>query len=156
MLFRSAVAEEPVASPPELSVEEPSKPEPPVIPKPVNGAAHSLPKLNGSTPQALPVEPAAAAPAPPPPAAQHAYAPASASADVKPSIKASVPSVPASSEKEALVARRNDIENPPEKPAEPEGSKKKSSFVTRTLWTFIMIGGFICESHTSPSQSASC
>ncbi|KAI0373916.1 phosphatidate cytidylyltransferase [Pilatotrama ljubarskyi] len=55
----------------------------------------------------------------------------------------------APSEKEALAARRSDIESQPQKqvqqqpPEQVEKAKKKSSFVTRTLWTFIMIGGFI-------------
>ena len=30
-------------------------------------------------------------------------------------------------------------------PEESEKVKKRASFVTRTLWTFIMIGGFISE-----------
>ncbi|KAJ2967091.1 hypothetical protein NUW54_g13612 [Trametes sanguinea] len=50
-----------------------------------------------------------------------------------------------------MASRRNDIENPPEQkqqqqqppPEDAEKAKKKASFVTRTLWTFIMIGGFI-------------
>ncbi|KAI0779489.1 cytidylyltransferase family-domain-containing protein [Fomes fomentarius] len=119
------------------------KPEP-IAPKPANGTAHSLPKANGSTPPVPAPEHAIATPAPAVPPVQHAYTiPAPVPADVKPPLQASVPPVPASSEKENHVARRNDIENPPLKPPQPGDTKKKSSFVTRTLWTFIMIGGFI-------------
>lgn len=120
------------------------KPEP-IAPNPANGNAHSLPKANGSTPPVPPSEHAIATPAPAVPPVPHAYTiPAPVPADAKPPLQASVPPTPASSEKEH-VARRNDIENPPVKPPQPGDSKKKSSFVTRTLWTFIMIGGFICE-----------
>ena len=62
---------------------------------------------------------------------------------------ASVEKAPVPSEKGSpVVPRKTDIENPPEKPVAPEQSeqvKKRQSFLTRTLWTFIMIGGFICE-----------
>ena len=69
---------------------------------------------------------------------------------------AGIPAAAASSEKEALSARRTDIENPPEKPPapvveDPEKAKKRQSFLTRTLWTFIMIGGFISESTSRAS-----
>ena len=48
------------------------------------------------------------------------------------------------------MAQRTDVENPPDKPPAPvvvdsERVKKRQSFLTRTLWTFIMIGGFISE-----------
>ena len=108
----------------------------------VNGTAHPDSQVNGSTPQA-PVEPAA--PSPP-----VYHAPTPVPAEVKPSMPANTPAAPASSEKETLNARRTDIENPPEKqPAsiveDTEKVKKRQSFLTRTLWTFIMIGGFISE-----------
>ncbi|KAI0663407.1 cytidylyltransferase family-domain-containing protein [Cubamyces menziesii] len=106
-------------------------------PKPANGAAHPLQEANGSASQPPAPEPVVAPPepskydAPPPP---------------EPKPVASIPS-----EKEALATRRNDIENPPEEKQQhqqleqeqAEKAKKKSSFLTRTLWTFIMIGGFI-------------
>ena len=108
-------------------------------PKPANGAAHPLQEANGSASQPPAPEPVVAPPeppkydAPPPP---------------EPKPVASIPS-----EKEALATRRNDIENPPEEKQQhqqleqeqAEKAKKKSSFLTRTLWTFIMIGGFISE-----------
>ncbi|KAI0675415.1 cytidylyltransferase family-domain-containing protein [Trametes maxima] len=123
----------------------------PVVVKPANGAAH-LRKSNGS---ALPTPAPAPTPSPvPAPAPRKTEAPSPPASNIpsqvetKPLVQPSPASVP--SEKEALVSRRNDIENPPEKKKQEqppvqtaEQGKKKSGFVTRTLWTFIMIGGFI-------------
>ncbi|KAL1945801.1 hypothetical protein VTO73DRAFT_1803 [Trametes versicolor] len=106
--------------------------------KPTNGVAHPVEVANGSIASAPAPEPSV----PPPPS--H---PAPPPVDAEPVAQFST--VPAPLEKAIPVARRTDIENPPEKkPAEPspqdaEKAKKKASFVTRTLWTFIMIGGFI-------------
>ncbi len=111
-----------------------------VAPKPVNGAACSLPQVNGSAPSAPPKEPLAPAPAAPSPPVRHGPVPVSA-----PESKATF----APSEKAAPApSRRTDIENPPEKQLtaeQKEQVKKRASFLTRTLWTFIMIGGFISE-----------
>ncbi|KAI0645817.1 cytidylyltransferase family-domain-containing protein [Trametes meyenii] len=121
----------------------------PVTVKPANGTAHSH-GSNGSA-HLAPAPAQASVPAPVPRAVEAPSPPTyltPSQTETKPSVPA--PPAPAFSEKEALVARRNDIENPPEKkkqeqpPAQTaEQAKKKSSFVTRTLWTFIMIGGFI-------------
>ncbi|PIL35973.1 transporter [Ganoderma sinense ZZ0214-1] len=116
-----------------------AKAEPVLAPKPVNGAARSLLKVNGSAPSAPPKEPPAPAPAVPSPPVRHVPAPASAPESKPPSY---IPSEKAP----ASPPRRTDIENPPEKqltPEEKEQVKKRASFLTRTLWTFIMIGGFI-------------
>ncbi|KAH9929609.1 phosphatidate cytidylyltransferase [Epithele typhae] len=103
-----------------------------VVSKPVsNGAAYPATKANGSAPRDPPAE---TTPAP------------AAVPSVKPLTPASEPAAPASSEKDAHVVRRPDIESPPEKAPTVEDSekvKKRQSFITRTLWTFIMIGGFI-------------
>ncbi|RPD78685.1 hypothetical protein L226DRAFT_610550 [Lentinus tigrinus ALCF2SS1-7] len=132
-----APIEEPAAadvvepSPVEEVVEEVRAPQP-VAPKPANGAAHSSVATNGSAPQAPTNEHPSAAPSPPPPAYNTPAA-------VKPT--------PAPSEKVSnLAPRKIDIETPLEKSVAPEQSeqvKKRQSFLTRTLWTFIMIGGFI-------------
>ncbi|KAI8993995.1 cytidylyltransferase family-domain-containing protein [Trametes punicea] len=108
----------------------------PAAAKRANGSAHST-EANGSASHSLAAEPEIA-PFPLPPVYRSPPA-----AETK-------PPAPTTSEKEPL-ARRNDIENPPEQkrqqqqpPSEDvEKAKKKSSFLTRTLWTFIMIGGFI-------------
>lgn len=124
---------------PEPVVEAKARPEV-VAPKPVNGAARSLPKVNGSAPPA-PLKESSAAPSPP---VRHVPTPVPA-AEPKPLVQATF----APSEKEAPAPpRRSDIENPPEKQLtaeEKEQVKKRASFLTRTLWTFIMIGGFISE-----------
>ena len=158
---RSQDSTPPVATSPVImdalaaSLEEDKTPEPePVVeakakveviaPKPVNGAARSLPKVNGSAPSAPPKEPPAPAPAPPSPPVRHVPAPASAPESKPPAQPSFAPSEKVS----ASPPRRTDIENPPEKqltPEQKEQVKKRASFVTRTLWTFIMIGGFISE-----------
>lgn len=135
------VAAEPEKLPVKELVQPPSKP---VAPKPANGVAPSKEATNGSTPQVSASAPAA--PSIPPPSTHNAPSPVEA----KPVAQPAPSSAP--SEKQALAARRNDIENPPvEKqhrpsPADVEKAKKKSGFLTRTLWTFIMIGGFISRS----------
>ncbi|KAI0335109.1 hypothetical protein GY45DRAFT_1317622 [Cubamyces sp. BRFM 1775] len=137
-LSGSAVQEpEKVEEPEALPVKELVQPVPEhATPKPANGAAHPH-EANGSASQPAAPEPVVALPEPP---RRDAPVPA----DPK-------PAAPAPSEKEAVAARRNDIENPPEQKQQQqqleqeqaEKAKKKSSFLTRTLWTFIMIGGFI-------------
>lgn len=135
----AAEVPEKVEEPEALPVKELVKQVPePAVPKPANGAAHPH-EANGSASQPPAPEPVVALPEPPsydaPPAPE-------------PKPVASIPS-----EKEALATRRNDIENPPEEKQQQqqleqeqvEKAKKKSSFLTRTLWTFIMIGGFISE-----------
>ncbi|KAI9067288.1 hypothetical protein FKP32DRAFT_1588649 [Trametes sanguinea] len=105
--------------------------------KPANGSAH-VHEANGSASH--------------PPAAQPEIAPFPLPPMPKvPPQSEPTPASPTTSEKQAVASRRNDIENPPEQkqqqqqppPEDAEKAKKKASFVTRTLWTFIMIGGFI-------------
>ncbi|CDO69135.1 hypothetical protein BN946_scf185042.g37 [Trametes cinnabarina] len=128
--------EEPEALPAKELVQHAPEPAPY---KPTNGSAH-VHEANGSATHTAAAEPEIAPfPLPPPYQVPSQADPQSAT--------------PATSEKQSLPSRRNDIENPPEQkqqarqqrpsPEQVEKAKKKSGFVTRTLWTFIMIGGFI-------------
>ncbi|RDX54858.1 hypothetical protein OH76DRAFT_1397170 [Lentinus brumalis] len=107
----------------------------PAVPTPANGTAHSSVTANGSAPQAAPAKHSSSdSPLLPPPAYN------------VPDVPAAVEAAPTPSAKGSTLAPRNDIETPPEKAVAPEQSeqvKKRQSFITRTLWTFIMIGGFV-------------
>ncbi|KAF9465042.1 cytidylyltransferase family-domain-containing protein [Collybia nuda] len=104
---------------------------PPATTSPVNEPGRPDAKLNGTTETLAPLEPR--------PVAQEM--PVSVP---QPPVVAPLPPFVEADTKPVRSSQANHVTPPPQKQVEDsEKSKKRQSFLTRTLWTFIMIGGFI-------------